>query len=277
MVTCYVCTKQLSMFDRLRSKRNVKCCPACDARLVQEAQYCAQSLENLFQANGISQKDEQSVYDRFRACRMINEIGDPVISRLRYLRNLSEIKWGNVAPIRVNMHLYTDEKGHFEWPATYYKQNKTVKIIPGKMIGTNRKLYFISDAGMGSNTIEWNNVSNVAILEPTIISIEVTKGSGGGAYRVPDALAAKITIDTLVMIWKRYIIAQREQSTQGDVPDHIKAEVYKRDQGICRNCKYPDPYIEYDHITPKSKGGPTTLENIQLLCRGCNRRKGNKL
>lgn len=31
-----------------------------------------------------------------------------------------------------------------------------------------------------------------------------------------------------------------------------------------------------DHILPKSKGGPDTLDNYQTLCENCNSRKGNK-
>lgn len=34
-------------------------------------------------------------------------------------------------------------------------------------------------------------------------------------------------------------------------------------------------YLEYDHIIPWSQGGPSTLENCQILCRACNQRKGN--
>lgn len=33
--------------------------------------------------------------------------------------------------------------------------------------------------------------------------------------------------------------------------------------------------MEADHITPWSKGGHTDLSNLQMLCRDCNRRKGN--
>jgi 5-methylcytosine-specific restriction endonuclease McrA len=34
--------------------------------------------------------------------------------------------------------------------------------------------------------------------------------------------------------------------------------------------------MEGDHIVPWSKGGKTVPENLQMLCRDCNRRKRDK-
>ena len=44
----------------------------------------------------------------------------------------------------------------------------------------------------------------------------------------------------------------------------------------CRECnrEVPRDLVEGDHIIPWSAGGPTTMENLQVLCIACNRRKG---
>ena len=57
--------------------------------------------------------------------------------------------------------------------------------------------------------------------------------------------------------------------------DSEKRTVYERQKGLCPKCgKHFDiKDMEADHITPYSKGGHTTINNCQMLCRDCNRRK----
>ena len=66
-------------------------------------------------------------------------------------------------------------------------------------------------------------------------------------------------------------------------PDDIKLEVYERQHHHCANpdCPNAGQELEYidmegDHITPWRDGGRTVIENCQMLCRDCNRRKGGK-
>jgi len=53
-------------------------------------------------------------------------------------------------------------------------------------------------------------------------------------------------------------------------------EVWRRDCGKCAFCGSKE-LLEYDHIVPYSRGGKSTVRNLQLLCRECNRRKSNKM
>jgi 5-methylcytosine-specific restriction endonuclease McrA len=56
-------------------------------------------------------------------------------------------------------------------------------------------------------------------------------------------------------------------------------KVARRDNHVCQLCyRYvPDNEIEFDHIIPFSKGGATSVENVRLLCRPCNRKKADSL
>lgn len=56
------------------------------------------------------------------------------------------------------------------------------------------------------------------------------------------------------------------------IPVAIKAQVLERDKRACTACGSTDN-LEVDHIKPVSKGGMSALENLQVLCRGCNRAK----
>jgi hypothetical protein len=57
------------------------------------------------------------------------------------------------------------------------------------------------------------------------------------------------------------------------IPQDVKIAVSVRDQGRCVQCGSMED-LHYDHKIPWSKGGANTVNNIQLLCGTCNRRKG---
>ena len=59
--------------------------------------------------------------------------------------------------------------------------------------------------------------------------------------------------------------------------DGDKLKAYTAQGGICKKCgaHFSIEEMEADHITPWSEGGKTTLDNCQMLCKSCNRRKSN--
>ncbi len=57
-----------------------------------------------------------------------------------------------------------------------------------------------------------------------------------------------------------------------------KREAYEGQEGLCPACsgKFEIADMEADHITPRHRGGKTSMDNCQMLCRDCNRRKSGK-
>ena len=60
--------------------------------------------------------------------------------------------------------------------------------------------------------------------------------------------------------------------------DSQKRSQYGKQEGKCVKCKKKCTFedMEADHITPWSKGGHTATDNIQMLCKQCNRTKSDR-
>ena len=56
----------------------------------------------------------------------------------------------------------------------------------------------------------------------------------------------------------------------------VRKKIFKRDGRICKHCK-TNKNLTLDHIIPISKGGQNILENLQILCKSCNSKKGTKI
>ena len=57
-----------------------------------------------------------------------------------------------------------------------------------------------------------------------------------------------------------------------------RSHVLLRDGHRCQYCHETQPATDltFDHVLPRSRGGPTSWENIVAACRLCNLRKGNR-
>src|SRR3990167_1002941 len=53
------------------------------------------------------------------------------------------------------------------------------------------------------------------------------------------------------------------------IPIALRWEVWERDNFTCQYCG-SRRFLVVDHIYPASKGGATTTDNLQTLCRSCN-------
>jgi 5-methylcytosine-specific restriction endonuclease McrA len=53
--------------------------------------------------------------------------------------------------------------------------------------------------------------------------------------------------------------------------------VFARDSWTCQYCGGVRGTLTLDHVVPRSRGGPSTWDNIVTCCAPCNRRKGDRL
>lgn len=71
----------------------------------------------------------------------------------------------------------------------------------------------------------------------------------------------------------------KKHKTPREPSSRLKVQVLMRDGNRCRlcgvECNDGLHNIHFDHIIPWSKGGETTLDNLQVLCSDCNLAKGN--
>ncbi len=67
-------------------------------------------------------------------------------------------------------------------------------------------------------------------------------------------------------------VASEQRSRRQSIPEKVRHEVWRRDQGRCVDCNSRER-LEFDHVVPISRGGSNTARNIELRCEVCNRRK----
>ena len=73
-----------------------------------------------------------------------------------------------------------------------------------------------------------------------------------------------------------------KHKTSRDINTTLRFKVLKRDNFKCCACgaspaKNPNVELHVDHIIPWSKGGETTIDNLQTLCSKCNLGKKDML
>jgi hypothetical protein len=222
----------------------------------------------------IEPHEEKNIHFLLRSLNIPENLARPIIERLEYLKYLSAIRLGNLPSIRPSVHLESDEVCYMEMAATYYKVNtKSITYVPGSLVATNKKLTFLSPSGGAE--IPWKRIMRVS-REGNGIYLELSTKKANGHYDVTDPVIAELLIETAVKIAKRQLIAPIGEGDSRHIAQHVKQAVWHRDQGKCVQCGSAS-YLEFDHIIPFSKGGASSVNNVQLLCRKCNLSKGDRL
>jgi hypothetical protein len=111
--------------------------------------------------------------------------------------------------------------------------------------------------------------------------------------RKPECPVASCTVVHRFGTWKKALIATARcvalPPAKRNVPggsgvgrrkamsDRTRYLVLKRDRYMCQKCRKTGGELEVDHIVPVCRGGSEALNNLQVLCKRCNRGKRGDL
>ncbi|MET8649872.1 TerD family protein [Nocardia aurea] len=194
--------------------------------------------------------------------------------RMQRGRSLTQIRAGELPRVQSpHLHLEADEFTYLDTDASHVKfLANGPKHTPGRIIASNKKIRFVG-SGAGSE-LPWAKIVSVTSEYGNVI-VSATNARGGGTYRVHDPEWVAAVLEGALRIAKRLVLAPGQRDSRS-IPPHVRTEVYQRDGGQCCQCAATH-YLEFDHIIPLSRGGATSVNNLQILCRQCNLNKGARL
>ncbi len=232
------------------------------------------ALSFAFADGELTEGEERNIRQMQQTLQIPDRDIHSLLQRLTYLKNITAIRRGKLTPIKPSIHLDAGEIAYLEEPALFFKATKSqITPVPGRIIATNKQFHFV---GVGDGwTIKLKNILRV-VHEHNNITLELSVKRGAGRYSTRDPLKTEAIIDALVRMEKRQLLVPQNDRPSRHIPQEVRNAVWQRDQGRCVQCGATE-YLEYDHVIPFSKGGASTVNNIQLLCRTCNLKKGDRI
>jgi len=193
---------------------------------------------------------------------------------LQAVKRLAEIRQGKLPSVQTRKLLEGGEICHWIGACTFeWDTATTVKQGRGELLISSARIVFNSPS------------KNFSFSPAKIMDIQIFSNSlrlktdinrGGGTYYIENPRDLEAILIGLVRKHK-YLLSESYSSSQSrHIPDEVRRAVWDRDGGRCVRCGATQ-YLEFDHLIPHAKGGANTVNNVQLLCRGCNSHKSDRI
>lgn len=223
----------------------------------------------------ITPQEEAAIYAlKHRLCLSDKDI-EQIRIEIEYIKLITNIRQGKIPTTKTTAILGADELCYWDSSAIYMKPVKNgTTPHEGHLIITSKKTMFLTKQG-------GTDIPHAKLVRVTNnmngVYLELSRKTGNGFYQVarPDIVGE--ILHTLARMHNRQLVAiSDDEEASRHIPQEVKIAVWHRDQGKCVQCGATD-YLEFDHIIPFSKGGASSLNNVQLLCRRCNLKKSDSI
>jgi hypothetical protein len=185
---------------------------------------------------------------------------------------LSRFRSGDLPSIPTSALLESGELCYYECSCHYYREMKRgTNRYSGTLLVTSKKVRFLS--AEHSLAIVPSRIMDIVISGRALrLTLDMRQGSAVFGVSDPEEVEA-----ILVGVARRSKYAADYSAERSRlIPQHVKQQVWARDGGRCVKCGIAHA-LEFDHIIPHSRGGASTVDNVQVLCRPCNLEKGDRI
>lgn len=170
---------------------------------------------------------------------------------------------------------YRNKKAYDNYIEEYLKIDDIVSDSNLEQIKFSRKKYNKIEKRIIKEILYDKKIYNISIN----VIVSYTTPSGKNTYKKNRVVDYQELCD-LYMQWrngKKYDETSKRERKY--LTDKMRYDVLKRDDFKCQKCGITakdGAKLHVDHIIPVSKGGTTTLSNLQTLCDRCNLGKSDK-
>lgn len=131
-------------------------------------------------------------------------------------------------------------------------------------------------AGMPLEWVSYRDAVRLYYLD------QVAYACGTLLYRVHGGVSARTGLRSVVEV--NSIIATYgdnhalHKARRGYIPPLNNQALFRRDASLCLYCgqRFPDGELSRDHVTPLSRGGMDTWNNVVTACKRCNNHKAGR-